>query len=129
MDFSAVLLNRAMRASNGELGFPRRDTAQAISELERAGLAVLGGEVWLEPAGGPSLLIGRNGHAAVYAWSAEHWREGESWADFVARTALHARAAVEGLRPEDDLDPSTAAQVRFNLTYVDEAEYRDLVHR
>lgn len=128
MNFSSALTQRATRAGNGEYGFTRADAPRAIAELEQAGYAVLGGEVWLAPDAGPSLIVTVSGETAVYAWAFED-QPREDWADFVKRASREALAMLRRLRPEEDLAPEQAALVRFNFTYVDESVYSRLVRR
>ena len=124
--FSRELVDRAMRAGNGELAFSRGDVSQALRELRAAGLAVLGGEVWLLPHGGPQLISTATGELAVYSWNTDERRGGEPWDAYVSRCAAESIAAAESIRPEDDLPEGDRHLVRFNLSYVTPTEHATL---
>jgi hypothetical protein len=117
MVFTPALLSRAVHASNGEYAFTRDDLPMALAELGAAGYAVLGGEVWLAEARGPSLIQGADGSFGVYSWTTESQRRGESWAAYVSRCVGESLKAAAGLTPEADLPVDRRASVRFNLTY------------
>jgi hypothetical protein len=131
MEFSAELLTRAYRAQNGEYAWTRSYVGAAVAQLAAAGEAILGGEVWVVVGAKAILAIipDRAGANKVYHWSVPSRGRNEPWPDFVRRAAAVALDAVEGLRAEEDVRADLAPFVRYNLTYVGQAEYATLGRR
>lgn len=121
----------AFRARNGELAWTRRDAGRVADALAAAGMAILGGEVWLVGDDGwwePRIPTGEGEPAAVHSWAPEPpaRQDVESWAEFCARTrdytaVVLAAAEVEALAPVPVRD-----RLRYHLTWVSEATYHRL---
>lgn len=97
-----------------------------VRAMAAAGLAILGGEVWLVLADGSiyaALPQANGGPSAVYSWSTEPWRPLESWDEFCSRCADEAVNAISGLHPEDHVKPEHREGIWFNLSYVTRSEY------
>ena len=125
MEFSAELLAKAYEARNGELAWARGDIGAAIEAVVAGREAILGGEAWVVP--GANTIVGvignHNCEHAVYHWSVPDRQGDEPWPDFVRRSATIAVRAIDQLAVEGEVRPDLAAFVRYNLTYVTEAEY------
>jgi hypothetical protein len=81
------LRERADVTGSGELLWPRDAALEVVTALERAGLAVAGGEIY-EPLGQAS------GHFRGEWDTTPGPGRGEPWADYVTRGAEQARAAL-----------------------------------
>jgi hypothetical protein len=119
----------AYRAANGELAWRRAELPAALLAIAEAGLAVLGGEVWLAVGDGrwdgliPDACGGLPG---VWHWDTAPRLAGESWLAFCHRAAEESARAVAEMRVEEESDPAVWDRLYFNLTYVTEAELHRL---
>jgi hypothetical protein len=132
--FSADLLSRAFRASNGELAWTKSDAIQAARELVAGGIAVLGGEVWLimEQGRWDGLIPQANGTVpGVYTWEPRpaSWQASETWNDYCVRMCDYTGSVLERLSAETDVVPTLRPRIRYNLTYVSREEYEALAHK
>jgi len=90
-------------------------------------MGILGGGLWF--VRGVSLwsaIPQRCGPPAVYPWFTNR-RPGELWSDFVDRGANDALAAVERFPDPEDLPPDLAGLILYNLTWVSDVEFGNLV--
>jgi hypothetical protein len=88
----------------------------------------LGGEVWIVE-GSEILALPplRSGGNAVIGWDTADKDSGESWNQFVERTANESLVAIESLNAENEVLPEAALKVFYNLTFVKEEEYPELL--
>jgi hypothetical protein len=127
--FPTDLVRRAFRASNGELGWSRDDARLAVAVLVKEQRAILGGELWWIPEGRndwTGLIPQRQGPDAVYPWATER-DAGEQWSAFVLRCADETLQAVERWPGINELRPDLGGRILYNLTWVSETQYRELV--
>lgn len=89
------LRERADVAGSGELLWPRDAAVDVVLAVERAGLAVAGGEIY-EPRGQAS------GHFRGEWNTTPRPGPDEPWADYVARGAEQARAALAAEQSQGD---------------------------
>jgi hypothetical protein len=129
--FPVELEERAFRASNGEFGWPREDLSAAVSVLVANGLAILGGELWWVPDGAngwTGLIPLRGGSIGVYHWETER-DSAEKWLEFVRRGAAAAVAWAELNPGVDDQPANLTGRILYNLTFVSEVRYLELLSR
>lgn len=109
----------AWRSSNGELAWRRADLPAAIEAVSRAGLAILGGEVWLVRGTGWTGLIPdrRSDIPGVWSWDTSERRAGEEWQAYCDRCASEFTEAINNMRLEE-VPTELTADLWFNLTYV-----------
>jgi hypothetical protein len=127
--FPLELTSRSFQASNGEFGWTREDARLAVSIVVQQQHAILGGELWWVSDGArdwTGLIPQRHGSDAVYPWETKR-AAGEEWAAFVARCAHETLQAIERWPGIDDLPANPRGRILYNLTWVSETEYRDLV--
>ena len=124
------LVAAAFRARNGELAWTRPDAARAADALAAAGMAILGGEVWLAGDDGwwEPRIPTADGDAAVFTWAPEppDWQDGEAWAEFCARTRDYAGVVLAAAEAEALAPPPLRARLRYHLIWVSEDAYRRL---
>lgn len=130
----ADLITRAFSASNGELAWRRDDAIRAAQLIASSGLAILGGEVWLIGENGKwqGLIPERaGGPAGVWTWVPDPSgrRDDETWEDFCRRCLHYTLCMLETIEVEESADSSCLSKIRYNLTYVSEQGYENLVHR
>jgi hypothetical protein len=117
----------AHRSRGGECAWTRADAKVAAAVLAQRRLAVLGGEVWRVVDGRINGVVPqRSGPPAVYAWDSRR-NAGESWQAYVERCARESQTWIERWPEPDDLPTGLDGTILYNLTWVDEREYRTLV--
>lgn len=130
---SADLLARAFRAGNGEVAWTREDAARAAEALADAGLAILGGEVWLVGDGGwwDTRIPTAEGDAAVHSWAPDPpiRQDCESWAEFCARTRDYTAVVLAAAELDAIVPPPLRERLRYHLTWVSEEGYARLARR
>lgn len=92
---------------SGEPAWPKKPVRDVILHLSSNGYAVLGLEVWL-PEGDVPKVVG---------WSEYNIEDFENWNDYVSK---NQRSAL------DDLNKLPDGDELYNLTWINEKEYRDL---
>ncbi len=126
MEFPAELEMAAFRPASGEYAWRRPDACRAVDALADAGLAVLGGELWM--VRGEEIwatLPQRSGPPAVYHWSCDR-RPAEPWVAYVARAAAEAVSAIEAFPREGEVATLPGADIYYNLAWESESEYEAL---
>jgi hypothetical protein len=128
--FPSELERDAFRADNGEFGWTRAQIPTVIGALRSRGMGILGGELWWVPDGSTNwgLVPQRHGPPAIYPWVTNR-RSGEPWPEFVERGANDALAAVERFPEPGDLPPDLAGRILYNLTWVSDVEFENLVKK
>jgi hypothetical protein len=130
---SPDLLARAFRAGNGEVAWTREDAARATDALADAGLAILGGEVWLVGDGGwwDARIPTADGDAAVHSWAPDPpvRQDSESWAEFCARTRDYTAVVLAAAELDAIVPPALRERLRYHLTRVSEEAYGQLARR
>jgi hypothetical protein len=103
---------------NGEeVAWVQQDCLATIDWLSKNGYAVLGFELWLPEDGGICTAISTKAGPAIYVSSCDPMK-GESWDDYVQRSARETAERIGGFRwPEDSLEQPRPAY--FNLTWAD----------
>ena len=126
--FPLALERDAFRASNGEFGWTRAQIPVVVDVLRSNGIAILGGEVWWVGDGSRdwSLVPQRQGLPAVYVWETNRGTD-EPWAHFFERGASEALAAADRWPTPGDLPPDLPGRILYNLTWVSEVEFNELV--
>jgi hypothetical protein len=119
-DLPAAVTRVAFRAGNGEYAWRRSDLPSAIDAIRRAGLVILGGEVWVARNGAWTGLIPSRQSTVpgVWVWSTSDRRAGESWQQYCDRCASESTDAVAKMAVEDKSDPDVLPDLWFNLAYV-----------
>ena len=121
-DLPVSLLQKAFRASNGELAWTRSDAIEAAKALTISGMAILGGEVWLTDEDGHwqgNIPQADGGPDGIYAWELEpSRRSSETWQEFCARARDHTLLVLGRMNVERDVAPELRPKLRYNLTYV-----------
>jgi hypothetical protein len=118
----------AFHSQGDEYAWQRPHIASAIEALTDQGYAILGGEVWIVE--GDDILAMpplRSGGSAVIGWDTADKDIGESWNQFVERTAKESLVAIDSLNAENEVLPEVAPKVFYNLTFVTEQEYAELL--
>jgi hypothetical protein len=128
----ADLIGRAFSASNGELAWSRQDAVRAAQLIAGSGWAILGGEAWLIGENGSwqgAIPDRAGGPDGVWTWAPDPGglEDGETWEDFCRRCLLYILRVLETIEAEDSADPSCRDRIRYNLTYVSEHGYEDLL--
>jgi hypothetical protein len=117
MQFPHDLEATARRTAGGDYAWPRGDALRAANVLRTAGMAILGGELWLVQGRAVSGLLPRaTGLSSVYRWESER-QPTESWADFVARSYSETIGAIDSLPYVDELQLPPDAAIYYNLTW------------
>jgi hypothetical protein len=103
-------------------------TAEALAA---AGLAILGGEVWLAGDDGwwdPRIPTEDGTPPAGHGWAPEppDQQGSESWADFCARTRDYTVAVLAAAEAEALTPAHLRARLRYYLSSMSEAEYRPI---
>ncbi|HXX99274.1 MAG TPA: hypothetical protein VEI54_00040 [Candidatus Limnocylindrales bacterium] len=103
---------------NGEeAAWEQEDCLAAIGWLSKNGYAVLGFELWLPEDRGIRTAISTKAGPAIYVSSCDP-KKGETWENYVQRSAREAAEHIGGFRwPEDSLEQPRPAY--FNLTWAD----------
>ena len=126
MQFAHDLEATAHRSANGEHAWPRAEALRAVRAIAEAGLAVLGGEVWLVRGDEIwGVLPQQSGPPAVYHWEAKRGAV-EPWLEFVTRSQSEACSAIKLLPPEGEVDAPSDAHVYYNMTWASEREWNAL---
>lgn len=114
----------AFRATNGEFAWRRADLPTAIQAICRAGLAILGGEVWLvRGTAWTGLIPDRNSNVpGVWSWDTSVRQSGESWQAYCDRCASESAGVTGKMGVELEASPEVVADLWFNLTYVAASE-------
>jgi hypothetical protein len=120
----------AFRSSNGEFGWTRQQISSVVHFLSDRGLAILGGELWWvrDDGGTFGLIPQRVGAPALYAWETQRL-PGESWQQFVERSAADSLSAVGRWPAVEDLPTDMRGQILYNLCWTSEGEYREIVRK
>jgi hypothetical protein len=122
VQFTQDLEAAAFHTRGGEYAWRRADALRAACALGDAGIAILGGELWLiRGAEVLGLLPQHSGPAAVYHWECER-KPAESWSEFVARACSESVSAIEALPPDGEVNAPAGAEIYYNLTWVSEHE-------
>jgi hypothetical protein len=103
---------------NGEeAAWEQDDCLKAIDWLSKNGYAVLGFELWIPEDGGIRRAISTRAGPAFYVSSCDPIK-GETWEDYVQRSAHEAAKRVGAFRwPDDALEPPRPAY--FDLCWAD----------
>lgn len=128
MMFPPGLQQQAFRAGD-EFGWTREQIPLVVDLLCSNQMGILGGELWWidDESGSWYMSIPQqSGPPGVYAWTTDR-RSGEQWPDFVKRGAADAMSKVHSWPEPGDLPPSLPGRVLYNLTWVSEAEFSELV--
>ena len=108
--------------SGDEYAWKRGDALRAIESLTTAGLAILGGEVWLIAGDDIVPIIPqKDGVAALEHWTCER-HGGEQWRAYVFRSATEARSAIQRLPDLTSAAVPTHARIYYNITWTAESE-------
>ena len=128
--FPPSIEREAFRASNGEFGWTRAQIPTVVDVLRSNGIAILGGELWWvrEESKDWDLIPQRQGPPAVYVWETKREPE-EAWSHFLERGVSDALAAVERWPTPGDLPPDLSGRILYNLSWVSEAEFRELLKK
>jgi hypothetical protein len=122
MQFAPELEASAFRSSEDELAWRRPQALLAAREIARAGLAILGGELWLVRGGELfGLLPQHSGPPALYGWECKR-NPSEGWPAFVSRCCEEALSAIESLPAEGEVNAPRGAEVYYNFIWVAEHE-------
>jgi len=119
-------LETSAHRSGEEYGWQRIDALRAVDAVTTAGLAVLGGEVWLVV--GDSIwgvVPQRCGAPAIQHWSCER-RGDEAWAAYASRSATEGRQAISSIPDLSSAVLPERALVYYNLTWASESEWSTL---
>jgi len=123
-DFPSDLRVAAFRTDN-EAAWPPVLAVAAVEWFGSHGYGVLGTELWLLKDGGiQSLPMGLSGMREVHGNTVNRGNE-ESWSSFVARAAAETRTYLQAFKPADIVEQG---RLVFNVTWVSEAEFKDLEH-
>jgi|HubBroStandDraft_2_1064218.scaffolds.fasta_scaffold285533_1 hypothetical protein len=108
---------------NGEeTAWEQKDCRAAIDWLSQNNQAILGIDLWLVRDGSISTAISTKSGPAIYVSSCDPLK-GETWDDYVRRSAKEAGDLVAAFRwPEDSLEPPRT--VYFNLCWADRKWFR-----
>jgi hypothetical protein len=121
-DFPSELRVSAFRADN-EAAWPPVLAVAAVEWFGTHGYGVLGTELWLlKDVGIQSLPMGLSGMREVHGNTVNRGNQ-ESWSSFVARAAAETRTYLQAFKPTDVLEQG---RLVFNVTWVSEAEFKDL---
>lgn len=110
MQFPQDLEASAIRTPGGEYAWSRSDALRATRALAAAGLAVLGGELWL--VRGRKISGGfrtHSGSITTYHWASVR-EPMESWSDFLARSSFRSR-------PSKPCPPRGKSMLRLTLSF------------
>ena len=127
MNLSPRALSTGIRVSESELAWRPEDLPSVIDELIASVQAILGGEVLLLSGGEIWGTVPQpSGPPGVYAWEVKPRSSGESWQEFVSRSALEASQAAKRFSTEIRELPSLPpdSEAVFCLTWAREEEHQ-----
>lgn len=122
MEFDADLEGSAFRTASGEYAWPRPEAIRAVHALADAGLALLGGELWLVKAHEiqPMFPV-EGGGQAVLGWASNRL-DSEAWSAFVTRSRSESLAAIAA-QPSRDVSVPEGFGVYYNVTWADQTRF------
>jgi hypothetical protein len=116
----ADILERAFRATNGELGIQPSDFENFLSACDQSHILVLGWETWLiEAADGQwdGLIPPERGNIpTIIGGDAPPRSVGEGWRDYCSRAANLARSQISKLDPVGSTLATARSRIRLNFT-------------
>ncbi|HEX9758124.1 MAG TPA: hypothetical protein VGB26_10025 [Nitrospiria bacterium] len=119
------ILNNAFRAPNGELAWPRDSIKEALIEIAKSGMAILGGEVWGIINGTiQGILPNKNvyEHPGAWSWDTQEKLSSETWSDYCNRCVRESIEAISGLAVEDTVHPDFRDKLVFNVCFIKKGE-------
>jgi hypothetical protein len=100
-----------------EAAWKRDDCGVAIDWFRNHGHAILGIELWIPKGDGIRTTVANPDGPVIYVTSCDP-DKGESWSDYVRRSADAADAAIKEFRLEEN-SAHSEINVFFNLTWAD----------
>lgn len=110
-------LRRAAYLAVCEPAWPRAEALRVVEWCAGAGIAVLGGEVWLPTVPGPTIPT-----PFIYAWDVGAKAAGEPWQEFVARANAAASEYVRTFEWDPNDVSHRDAEPYFNLEFCEAAD-------
>lgn len=141
MKFTEKVLNKAIRALNGELAWKKEDVFQAIDELIENEVAILGGDVWairnsskeispLIELEAENIAVGiikaKDGESYVFNWHSNK-SVSEDWEEYVLKSKRETIDAINKMKTEETVAEEFTDSIYYNLVFASKTEFENLM--